>query len=371
LKEYFKKHYINIRGKRTPKKILIIESDDWGSIRIPNKMFQKKLFSLGLIQEKDPFSKFDCLESADDYKALYAVLCQFEDKRGRHPAFTANMVMGNPDFDKIKSSDFQEFYWEPFYKTYQTYYPEQATFETLKIGISEGFLYPQFHAREHLNALQWLKRLKNRDKQFLKAFALKCFAIDDKKTSNQRANLMATYDYQSEDELAYIEYSIGHGLAFFNETFGFDSATTIAPCYIWNDRIEQIFNKYQVQGIQSSYVQQYNEDSDKTHKRIWQKSGALNAIGQRYWLRNVLFEPALDTSVDWVNKAMESITIAFLWQKPAIIGTHRVNYVAGLSEHNRANSLNQLQKLLDAILKKWPNIIFMNSAELNEYYKRG
>jgi len=371
LKQLLKKHFINSRGKSVKDKIIVIESDDWGSIRIPDKAAQYQLAEEGLIRKKEPFAAYDCLESAEDYRSLYAVLSQFKDKGGRNPVLTANMVMGNPDFEKIKANNFQEFDWEPFYTTYKAHYPEQPTFETLKEGISKGYIFPQFHAREHLNALQWLQRLKNGDTRFLKAFALKCFAIDDTKTTNQRANLMASYDYQTADELAFIESSIAHGLAFFKETFGFDSATTIAPCYVWNDKIEQVFNKYQVQGLQSSYVQQYNDNETKIHKRIWQKSGATNGLGQRYWVRNVLFEPALDPKINWAEKAFESIAIAFFWNKPAILSSHRINYVGGLSLQNREKSLKQLQQLLEAVLKRWPEIKFLNSAELNQYYQGG
>jgi hypothetical protein len=31
------KHYINSRGWKTKRKIVVIESDDWGSIRMPSK----------------------------------------------------------------------------------------------------------------------------------------------------------------------------------------------------------------------------------------------------------------------------------------------------------------------------------------------
>jgi hypothetical protein len=371
LKQLLKKHFINSRGKSVKVKIIVIESDDWGSIRIPNKEVQSQLAQEGLIHLKDPFAAYDCLESAADYHGLYAVLSQFKDQNGRHPVLTANMVMGNPDFDKIKSGSFQAFYWEHFYKTYDTYYPAQQTYATLQDGISKSYIFPQFHAREHLNAMQWMKRLKDNDKRFLRAFELKCFAIDDINKCNQRANLMASYDYQSAEELAYLESSIAAGLEFFNDTFGFPSKTTIAPCYVWNQEIERIFNTHQVQAMQSSYVQQYNDASTSIHKRIWQKSGATNDLGQRYWVRNVLFEPSLNTQIHWVEKALESISVAFFWNKPAIIGSHRINYVGGLSLENRENSLKQLQQLLEAVLNKWPDIKFMNSAELNQYYQGG
>lgn len=366
MKEYLKKHFINSRGQRTSKKVLVIESDDWGSIRIPNKEVQEYLVKENLIKLTDPFSAFDCLESSDDYKTLYEVLKNHKDCYDNHPVLTANMVMANPDFEKIKSNQFLTFYYEPFSKTYETDYPNQQTFEVLKNGINQKLLFPQFHAREHLNATQWLKRLQSGDERFLKAFEVNCFAIDDLHKGNNRANLMASYDYQNEAELAFIKESITEGLQVFEQAFGFNSKTTIAPCYVWNDDIENVLNQHGVKSLQSSYIQQKN--SNGQHQRVWQKIGRRNKLNQKYFVRNVLFEPALSKNIHWVDKAMESIEIAFFWGKPAVLGSHRINYVAGLVGVNRNNTLTQLDELLNRVLKKWPDIEFINSEQLLELY---
>lgn len=362
MKEYLKKQYINARGKRSSKKILIIESDDWGSIRIPNKKVQEYLINEKLIQPTDPFSAFDCLENADDYQILFEVLKNHKDRFDNHPVLTANMVMANPDFDKIKANQFEKFYFEPFAKTYENYYPGCQTFETLKMGIDQQLIFPQFHAREHLNAIQWLKRLQRDDERFLKAFDVNCFAINDLAEGNNRANLMASYDYQNKEEFEYIKESIEQGLKLFEQIFGFSSKTTIAPCYVWNDNIEEIFHKNGILSIQSSYIQQFNKYGK--HERIWQKMGKVNKLNQKYFIRNVLFEPALNPKINWVEKALESIAIAFFWGKPAIVGSHRINYVAGLSQENRDNSLEQLNELLKKVQKRWPDILFINSEQL-------
>jgi nicotinamide mononucleotide adenylyltransferase len=276
------------------------------------------------------------------------------------------MVMANPDFDKIKANQFQSFYLESFAKTYEDYYPNQQTFEVLKNGINQKFIYPQFHAREHLNALQWLKRLQNGDERFLRALDVNCFAIDDLHKGNNRANLMASYDYQNEEELDFVKKSIVEGLQLFEQTFGFSSKTTIAPCYVWNESIEDVLNKHGVKSLQSSYIQQKN--SNGQHQRIWQKMGRTNKLDQRYFVRNVLFEPALSKNIHWVDKALESIAIAFFWGKPAVVGSHRINYVAGLSIENRDNTLSQLTDLLKKVVNKWPDIEFINSEQLLELY---
>ena len=305
MKEFLKKHIINSRGKRNSKKLLVIESDDWGSIRIPNKEVQDYLVNAKLIKPTDPFSAFDCLESTKD-------------------------------------------------------------FDTLKRGIEQMFIYPQFHAREHLNSMEWIKRLQIGDERFLQAFNVNCFAIDDQTKGNSRANLMASYDYQTNEELFFLQESIKEGLQLFEKTFGFISRTTITPCYVWNDSVEEVFSKYGVESIQSSYVQQKNIEGK--HIRIWKKMGASNRFNQKYFVRNVLFEPSLNKNVNWVDKALESIEIALFWGKPAIIGSHRINYVGGLSTENRESTLKQLDDLLKQIIKKWPDIQFVNSEQLLKEY---
>ncbi|MFD2201841.1 hypothetical protein [Shivajiella indica] len=364
MKEFLKKHLINFRGKRINEKLLIIESDDWGAIRIPNKRVQKELFSLGLIREADPFSKFDCLESRDDYKALFEVLGKFKDNYGNQAVLTANMVMGNPDFVQIEKSGFKQYAYEHFSRTYRSYYPEQSTFETLVSGIEKGFIYPQFHAREHLNVQRWMDKLQAGDPAFRKAFEYRCFAIDDKDKSNPRANIMATYDYQNSDELTTIQNSIEEGFQLFESTFGFKSLTHIAPCYVWNEAIEKQVADLGVIGIQGSKFQQFNLPSGIRYQRVWRYMGQKNNYQQVYTVRNVLFEPALNPKINWVDKALESISIAFFWGKPAVIGSHRINYVGGLSVENRCNSLAQLEELLHKVLKKWPDIRFINAEKL-------
>ncbi len=366
LKDILKKHWISLRGKQTSRKLLVIESDDWGSIRIPNREAQNCLANEKLIKLSDAFSAFDCMESAEDYKAIYEVLSGCKDNFDNHPVITTNMVMANPNFQKIKDDQFKTYHFEHFSETYESYYRNKLVFETLLKGIEQEFIFPQFHAREHLNVPQWLNRLQSGNERFLKAFELKCFAIEDIASGNNRVNLMASYDYQNEVELQYIAESIIQGLQMFEQTFGFQSKTTIAPCYVWNEEIEKIFNKGGVECMQSSYVQQKNFKGK--HQRVWQKMGNTNVLNQRYFVRNVLFEPSLSRKINWVDKAMESIAIAFFWGKPAIISSHRINYVAGLSAKNRDNNLALLEELLKRVLKKWPEIEFVNSEELLGVY---
>lgn len=56
--------------------------------------------------------------------------------------------------------------------------------------------------------------------------------------------------------------------------------------------------------------------------------------------------------------------------KPAIICSHRVNYVGFIDEHNRDRSLKMLGRLLGKILLKWPEVEFMTSNNLADIILR-
>lgn len=367
LKQTIKKHLINCRGPRISDKLVVFESDDWGSIRIPSQEARQELLKEDLIKESDPFSKYDTLETAEDYYALYDVFCHYRDRDGNHPVLTANVIMNNPDFDRIAESKFDNYYNESFLQTYKREQTGGDAFSALQEGIKRGMIYPQFHGSEHLNVTRWMKFLQQDNERYHFAFKRRCFSIDEVSSENRRGNLMAAYDYDNDHELDYIKKSISSGLAQFEKVFGVKSGTTVAPCFVWDTQVEKVLKENQVMALQGSFVQNFPVPGQvfQTQRRY---SGQLNSVGQRYFVRNGLFEPSISSNVDWVNKCMESIAIAFKWGKPAIIGTHRINFCSRLDEPQRNKNLKNIKELLKKMLERWPEIEFLDSASLSDRY---
>ena len=361
LRQFLSKIELNAKGKAVGDKVVIFESDDWGSIRIEGEERRNKLFQAGLIGANDPFSNYDALEKEEDFDHLFEILRSFENKEGTKPTFTLNTIMANPDFKRIKESYFQDFISMPLEQTYMHFHSSTTTMAKWFEGMSEKLITPQFHGLVHVNVHMWMKKLQERDPRFLEAFDLECFAIDEKQASS-RGNLMATYEYENEEELAWIKKNIEKGLKAFERTFGFKSKSTIAPCYVWDDAIEKIFAKGEVSLLQGSKYQMVPQKRNFSKKR--NPILGTNALGQTYGVRNVLFEPATDKNLDWVDRCLQSIQIAFLFNRPAVIGTHRINYTSGLSVQNRDRSLKLLEQLLKGITKKWPEVKFASSDEL-------
>jgi hypothetical protein len=369
MKATLKKHLVNAIGKRLDQKYIVFESDDWGAIRIPDTHTRDELLKNGLLKQNDPFSRFDTIETSEDYNSIFDVLKKHKDQSGNHPIITANIILNNPDFDAIEKINYEHYTPETFQETYKKNKGSDDAFKILQQGINQNLFNPQFHGSEHLNVVRWMKYLKSGDERYQYAFNRKCFAIDEIGNQNRRHNLMATYDYDNEEELAFVKKNIKLGLNQFENIFGFKSLTSIAPCYVWDIQIEQEMLDCDVLAFQGSFLQNYPIPG-KPFKKIYHFIGQKNNHKQFYFVRNGLFEPSLNPKIDWVSKCMESIEIAFKWKKPAIIGTHRINFVGGLDELQRNQNLQKLDLLFAKIIQKWPDVKFISSSELIQKYSK-
>ena len=107
-------------------------------------------------------------------------------------------------------------------------------------------------------------------------------------------------------------------------------------------------------------------DDDMTFK--YKKNnflGTKSKAGLIYLTRNVFFEPShFRDQYDVVNECLERIKIAFRWGKPSTISMHRLNIIGAIHENNRTVNLMLLRKLLNEILKRYPDVEFMSSDEL-------
>ena len=146
-----KKNIINIPGWKTNRKIIVIESDDWGMIRTSSIIAQKELIKKGYKVSQCPYNKNDRLESDEDIEALGEVLLSVKDSLGNPAKFTINNVVANPDFKKINDDAFKNYYYQPFTETLKNQQDSQNVIKLFKEGVSHGIFQPQLHGREHIN----------------------------------------------------------------------------------------------------------------------------------------------------------------------------------------------------------------------------
>ena len=65
---------LNLLGKRVNTKIVVIESDDWGTIRMSSKEAFNSLLKKGYPVDQCPYNKYDALESNQDLEMLFLLI---------------------------------------------------------------------------------------------------------------------------------------------------------------------------------------------------------------------------------------------------------------------------------------------------------
>ncbi|MEL7250861.1 MAG: hypothetical protein AAFO03_20700 [Bacteroidota bacterium] len=358
-----KKDLVNLPGWRTKKKIVVIESDDWGTVALRSKEALEDLLEAGLPIPGHAFARYDCLESNTDLEELFGVLSKYKDKNGAPPCITSCSLVANPDFEKVKASGFTEYHYEPFTETYKRYPDHDRAYELVKKGIAEGYFYPQLHGREHLNPAEWLRVLQRGDEQELLLFEKQTLVGLPAKGGSKRFNgYFGAFDYEAEQEIQELAAVIQEGQQLFEQLFGFKSKTFVAPTGIRSDKIDPYLME---QGVLYHQLGQQFLPYKEARYAIRQRFlGSKNGLGQIYWRRNGFFEPARDRQRNWVGQALNDLQSAFRMSKPFILSTHRVNYVGGIDPTNREYCLKQLDELLRRMLQAHPDIVFMNSEQL-------
>lgn len=358
IKDRVETAYCQYKDYRTSRHIVVFESDDWGSIRMSNKKAWNELLKLGYAVDKRPYERFDTLESSEDLEALFEVLSKYKDCKGNHPIITANMLMANPDFEKVEKSGFQEYYYEPIASTYERYFGNTKALDLLRQGFECGVFMPQCHGREHFNVVQWMRGLQKDDDDLLTAFRYGMCGIAPKSHPEQGNLLMKALFAETEEEQRNVDVIVKESLQMFEQMWGFKSKSFIAPCYCWNERIEKLLYDKGVELIQTSRIKKASYLSPQKYYY----TGKRNKYRQYYSVRNCTFDPAtININSD---KLMGQIADIFSNRQIAIICTHRINYVSGLNEKNRTQTLSLLDFFIKNLLEKYPDVEFLSSDKI-------
>jgi len=372
LRTLLAKNYINCRGWKTNRKIVVIESDDWGSIRMNCKQSFNRLLDKGIPVDKSYFTRNDALETNDDLWRLQDVLSNFRDINGRHPVITLNSVVANPDYDKIISSDYQNYFYKKIVDSYSNnIFDSSKVLEIYSESIlNNGFFKPQFHGREHLNVRKFMFNLSSRFDYDIHGAKENCLLglthghqLKSRQLYNNQ-NYMAGFEILDETHINEINTITIEGLKLFQEIFGFKSKSFVAQSLIWGDHLLPVFKENGIKYIQGA--QQFLPLGNGKLKVRNNFSGNKTIYNQTLWRRNASFEPSSNPQIDWSSKCIKEIEIAFKWKAPAIINSHRVNYIGSINPNNRENNLIQFNNLLSKIVNRWPDVEFYSSDELGD-----
>ena len=363
-----RKNLSNAIGWTTRRKIVVIESDDWGSIRTRSKKDYDAMLAKGLEVDRSNFTKFDCLESNSDLENLFDLLYKHKDSTGRPAVFTPMCIMANPDFNKIRDNGFKKYYYERVDNTIEAYPNHNKVITLWKEGISKRLFVPGFHGREHLNVCRWMKNIKDNNPGAMIAFEHESMGATWYK-NHSIPEYLGAFHTHSETELEQLKNILKDGIDIFDEICGFKPTHFIAPNMEPRIELDKVLSDNGIYVQTMSKLRKFPKNNDKYGFELnWM--GKLNKEKQRIITRNCHFEPSDPRKNDWVISCIEEISNAFKYKKPAIVSTHRVNYIGSISQGNADKGLKELDKLVTTIIEKWPAVEFMTSTEWGLIIKR-
>ena len=353
-------------GWHTSRKLLVIESDDWGCWRIRDKKSNDLLLNKIPNLKIDPYFKYDALETPTDLESLFETLSAIRDHKGNSPVITANTIVANPDFEKIKASNFQEYYYKPYLEDLEGDVDRTRLPELIRQGMVSGLYKPQLHGREHVNVAAWMEALRTNHQEMRIAFDLGYFGINSSDGSGGRRNFMAALNYKDSSEIPSHINLLSEGQMLFNTMFDFQSSTFIAPAYYWHPKHEEGLYELGVRGMQGLPYQMVPQSDKPNSSRKFRVTRKAKKGKMTQLIRNVIFEPSQLEVSDLAGNCLSRIGEAFQFGKPAIISSHRVNFMGCMEEKNRNQNLQTLRTILRKAQKTWPDIEFISSDELVE-----
>lgn len=357
---------INRSQYHTDKHIVVIESDDWGSVRTFSSATLDKLRTAGDTILTDPFLRYDCLESEKDLDALSNVLSEIHGSDGNPAVMTANFAMANADFDSIKKTG--RYHRETIAETYKKYYGNNHIIEKIIKYRDAKVFVPQLHCLEHLNVNRWMNDLKTKRADTLVALENNMYGVSASFTKKNPFGYMDAFNYIDVEERTFLAQSIQLASEWFQKTFGQASESFVASCYVWDEYLEKELVDLNICHIQTAVHQHlpfYYSFREDTFRKRRHKMGARKRNGIYYTIRNCEFEPVFSEDIERAKeRCVFQIKNAFSNRVPAIIASHRVNYIGGIDESNRERNLVALKELLTQIVHQYPDVIFMSSDEL-------
>ena len=260
----------------------------------------------------------------------------------------------------MKNSDYKEVVLVPIDEYYKTKPECKKVLVEVADGEYKGCFLPQLHAREHINAHELIKDIASGDGFQKDALDLNIVGV---KKSHYCGMDCLNVSKEKSVEI------INEGVQEFKRIFGFASESFIAPCYVWKPEDEKVLEANGVKFLQGNLYQNIPLKNGRYKKKI-HKFGEKSKVSElRYFSRNCFFEPSKEfmnnkSEEDIIQDILSQIKFAFKCKKPAVVCTHRVNWVGFISKENRDNNLKVLSNVLERLKLEFPNIEFMSTPEM-------
>jgi hypothetical protein len=338
------------QGLRFDRPLLLFQSDDWGRVGVRDREGWEQLQAAGIQLGEAPYD-FYSLETAEGLQALGEVLGKHRDSVGRHPSMEMNFIMANIDFDRCFASRGRELALVPLTEGLPGQWQRPRLFEAYRQGIQEGLFSTALHGLTHFCGKSIVRELE---------------------AGGERAELIRRL-WRAQTpyihwRMPWIGYEYWDAELAPERRFLFlaDQQSAIR-------RATEIYRTFFSAAPFSACAPGYRANADT--RTAWFEAGIrvvqngpggrnapyLDDRGMLHTFRTIEMEPA--TSNCDLQDLVRDVEECFGSGLPAIVSIHSINFHSSLRDF-RTPTLVLLDEFLKATEKKWPNLLYLNDADL-------
>jgi hypothetical protein len=322
----------------------VLESDDWGLCAWSADEQAHRVLA-GLPAFRQPAGlryAGSTLESAADVQALADSLGDFRGADGFPPVLQANMVMAAPDYERLHPPLFEERE-VPLveFPATPSRWQRPGVWDAVERARHDGVWWPELHGLHHIPELAWLTALRRNVDDARRAFEHQTAVCTAVEASGE-------YDPSEpkSDRLARLE----RAMALFTKLVGRRPWSFCPPDYRWDDVVETHAVRHGLRVFQGKGEQ--HGMRFRRARRWWLRRSWPGTYDQQLYMPpRIAFEPRTPGPLEQkvgVEAALHAARAAWSRGQPAVISSHRVNYVhlePGWSEGGRARLRDLLARL--------------------------
>jgi hypothetical protein len=348
---------------------VVFESDDWGACELaPNPAAFERYAAL--IRRRSGDCQYSpTLESPADLERLFSILEARRGADGLPAVFTAFTCVGNPDFAAIRANGFTEYADIGLDRGVPSGWERGDIAGKMREGLDRGVWAPEFHSFLHHTSPKRLMERLNSDSPdgelARELFDLGCYYQGEHVPEYEGLIVREQFE------------RVAGGVERFRNIFGFSPSAAVT-----SDAYPETEIVWAANGVKAICLKNCRVNTGDVvvyptkpwnMQNVYQKIGGYNeTLGAVYLTRNVFFECLYNGSERSGHSAAEVLSVIErcfgAYNEPAMVSTHRTNYVSFDSEMTKMR-YNELERLLRALQER--GVFFLTSGEVAELYRSG
>jgi hypothetical protein len=335
---------------RFDRPIVLFQSDDWGRAGVRDREGWEELRAAGLNLGENLYD-FYSLETAEDLHALGEILGKHRDSTGRKPSMVMNFIMANVDFDRCFEPGQKQIPLRPLSEGLPGSWSRPQLLEAYQQGICERLFYPALHGLTHFCERTVVRELDaggERSQLVQKLWRAQTPYIHwrmpwvgyeywDPEMRYGRRFLSA------EDQRAAIKRAAG----IFRDLFTSGPFSACAPGYRANADSRMSWFENGVRVAQNGPGER--------------RGPYLDENGMLFTFRTVEMEPTLERCD--LERLVSQAEGCFAGGLPAVISVHAINFHSTIQDF-RTPTLKLMDEFLTVLEKKWPDLLYVDDADL-------